>query len=237
MKHLTVTGYVLKKINYAEADCIFVIFTKELGKISAIAKGVRKIKSRMGGHLDFFAKIRFDLHKSTSSELFRINNAEMLELYKIFVQDLSFIHTGFNMMQLVNNFTQKEEQSPRIFDLISKSFLVLDKSKKNLEILLAFQIKFLSMSGFLPVFNKCLKCKTKLFPAEHFINLSNLSIVCNNCGQKSALYEPISFPHIKILNYFQKATLEQIIQIKLSKKDVAQFLSLIKKTITQIQTS
>jgi len=73
-----VKGIILRKQDYRESDRLFVIYTDELGKIEAVAKGVRKIKSKMAGHLELFSIV--NLMVAPGKNYYQIAGAERGEI-------------------------------------------------------------------------------------------------------------------------------------------------------------
>ena len=217
--NIKTSGIILRKTNYSETDRIFVILTKEFGKISAIGKGVRKIKSRLGGHLEFFTKINFEFYKSASTDLYRINGAESMTVNKNIIQNLELMEDGYQIVQLLNKFTEEKYPLPKILKLSNESFELLNKRKNTDLILLTFQIKFFTILGYLPSFDHCLKCREKLKNSKNYFDISNLGIVCENCLSEIAIAQEISFPLIKTINFLQKGRFEQIMKIKIEKAE------------------
>lgn len=234
-RNLKTSGIILRKTDYAEADRIFVILTKELGKISAIAKGVRKIKSKMGGHLEFFSEINFEFYKSDSSELYLINGAENLSVSKKIIQDLSLMEEGYKIIRLINEFTEEKYPLPKILQLSNESFKLLNQAESTDLILCAFQIKFFTILGYLPSFDHCLKCEEKLKDTQNYFELGNLGILCEKCLSAVSIVQKITFPMIKTLNFLQKNELNNILKIKLETKDLTILKNLTEKIIQSIR--
>jgi len=234
-RNLKTNGIILRKTNYAEADRIFVILTKEFGKISAIAKGVRKVKSKLGGHLEFFSKINFEFYKSSNNDLYRINEAESVVVNKNIVQNLELMKTSYKIIRLINQFTEENYPLPKILNLSIQSFNCLNKDQNPDLILLTFQVKFFTILGYLPSFDHCVKCREKLQNSINYFDFNNLGIVCKTCLSEISLNQEISFPLIKTLNFVQKANFEQILKIKLEKNDFDLLENLVEKVVEKIE--
>lgn len=234
-RNIKTNGIILRKTDYSEADRIFSILTKEFGKISAIAKGVRKVKSRLGGHLEFFCDINFELYKSDSSEIYRINGAEIITVNKKIVQDLKLMDDGYKIVQLLNKFTEEKYPLPKILKLSNESFELLNLGKSTDLILLTFQAKFFTILGYLPSFDHCLKCRKKLTDSKNYFDFNNLGIVCENCRSEISITQEINFPLIKTINFLQKGIFKQIMKIKLEKDDLFLLQNLLEKIVRQIE--
>lgn len=217
---LKTEGFLLRSIDYSEADRIITFFTQEKGKISAIAKGVRRIKSKMGGHLEFFNKIQVDLYKSESQQIYLIQSAEQRTLNKNFMQDLELIEIGFQILKTLNKFIEENYPLPKIFNLLDQTLFFLNK-KQSPEILIStFELKLFSILGYIPPLENCIRCKKKLSTNSHFYHLEHLGIICQDCHSSFALTKSIDFNSIKILNFLQKGHLEDIIKIQITKEQL-----------------
>ncbi len=234
-RNLKTSGIILRKTDYSEADRIFVILTKEFGKISAIAKGVRKIKSKLGGHLEFFNEINFDFYKSSTNDLYRINGAECVMLNKKIIQNLKLMEIGYEIIKLLNKFTEEKYPLPKILKLSKFSFGLLNEEQNSELILLSFKVKFFTILGYLPSFDHCLKCRKKITESKNYFDISNLGVVCQSCLSKIAVVQAISFPLIKTINFIQKANLEQVLKIKIEKEDLFILQNLIEKVVHRIE--
>ena len=115
-------SYVLKRTNYGEADRILNLITP-LGKISAIAKGVRKEKSKLAGGVEMFSLAELTIHKG-KSELGTITSAKMLRFYENLLKD-------YNRMELASMFLKKISLAAEHSDS-SKLFEITDESLKTL---------------------------------------------------------------------------------------------------------
>ena len=80
-KYLQTESIVLKVFDFGEADRIFTLLTPDNGIIRAVAKGVRKPKSRMGGHIDVLSKV--NIYISLGENLSNISQAEIINNYSI----------------------------------------------------------------------------------------------------------------------------------------------------------
>src|SRR5436305_15097079 len=96
-------GIVLKAYNYGEADHILTLFTPNAGKLRAVAKGVRRTKSRMAGHLDLFT--RSSLLVARGRQLDIVTQAETLENFRAMREDLVRLSYGHYVSELLDSFS------------------------------------------------------------------------------------------------------------------------------------
>ncbi|MAG59696.1 DNA repair protein RecO [Candidatus Woesebacteria bacterium] len=142
-------GIILARRNFGEADRIVAIFSKAYGKISAIAKGVRRPTSRKRGSLELFNKVHLLLAKGKSMDI--ITDVETKETYQGWRKDLTKVAVAYHFCEVVNKLTAEHQEHKEIFDLLTDSFSELTKiSQDGLRAFVqSFKVKVLEELGFL----------------------------------------------------------------------------------------
>lgn len=116
---IRVLGYVLRRTNYSEADRIINLITP-MGKISAIAKGVRKEKSKLAGGIEMFTLSDYNIHCG-KSELGVITSVRMVKHFGEIIKDLSKLEIAGNFLRQVNKYAEGSD-SPDFFQIIDQCF-------------------------------------------------------------------------------------------------------------------
>jgi DNA repair protein RecO len=120
-------GILLGRQNYGEADRIIHIFSKDFGKISLIAKSVRKLTSRKRGHLEVFGKIRFSAVKGKGLDM--ILEAEQIELYSKIRQDLKKVALAYYFTEIVGRIVHDFEPNPSIYEILDNFLAKLERTR------------------------------------------------------------------------------------------------------------
>ncbi len=155
---------VLRSIRYGEADRVLHLYTLERGRIGAIAKGARKTTSRFGGRLEPFSHValvlhegRGELHTVTAADLVRSHDASRVDAYR-----MAAGHVGLEAM--LRLFIEGDENR-RAFHALTRFLDLLDAVDGALPaqpaldpLVLAFQLKLLWLSGYLPHLAGCASC-------------------------------------------------------------------------------
>ena len=123
-KDIRTLGYVLRRTNYGEADRILNILTTE-GKISAIAKGVRKEKSKLAGSIEMFTLIDFNLHKG-KSEFGVVTGAKMVKHYGEIVKDFDRMELAAMILKKINKAAESSDSS-EYFKIVDQSLAALNQ--------------------------------------------------------------------------------------------------------------
>lgn len=147
MKRLTIEGIILKNVNYKDSHKIYTILTKEKGKISAIARGVRKISSRRSGNLDSLNEVKLSIGQDKSG-FYTINEVSVINSYNTLKHALEFILTAMYFVELLDVFMESDHENLEAYKLLKSAFTVLSKNPERPEILVnVFEIRMLEMLG------------------------------------------------------------------------------------------
>src|SRR4051812_22198826 len=92
-------GILIARKNYSEGDRILVLFTKNFGRVTVIAKGVRKLKSRKRGHIEIFSLIKFQAVTGKSMDI--LTEAEVINDYEEIRSDLTKVSVAYFLVEIV----------------------------------------------------------------------------------------------------------------------------------------
>jgi len=170
------TVFVLKSVNYSEADKVLTVFGKHLGKFALFAKSIRKINSKNRGNMQTLNSCNISLYEGkglpilTESELVYSPDTEIL---KRRIDEIN------KVLYMVNKILQEYDPNKKVFDML------LSISKKNFDIesVNKFRMIFLKEMGFLPDFSECSGCGSK--ENLEYIDLSSFALLCKNCYSKA----------------------------------------------------
>lgn len=144
MPSLTVEGIILKRSNFGEADRMITVLTKNLGKISVVARGVRKITSRRAGNVELLNLVKMGLFKGKG---YTLTEAQSIETFPRIKSRLAVSAGGFHILELANKFLPENDPNFQIYDLVVLTLKTFERNPRQL-ILRAFEIKFLNLLGF-----------------------------------------------------------------------------------------
>lgn len=149
-KSYKATGIVIKRINFREADKILTIFTKEYGKISILAKGIRKIHSRKASQLELFSYVKVNLVHSKFLDI--VTEVEVQEFFPKIRNNLKNIAYAYELIEIIDRLCPEQETHKKIFDLSLEVLRILNtKEHKDTKLLLdKFALQVLWNLGFLP---------------------------------------------------------------------------------------
>jgi len=154
---------VLRSLRFSEADRILHLYTRERGRIGAIAKGARKTKSRFGARLEPLSHVELLLHEG-SGELQTVTGAELLHSHRETREAPYRLNAGLIGAEAMLRLFGEPEANERAFGALGRFLDLLDElpvaeSRPALEPLaLSFQLKLLWLAGYLPHLTSCVEC-------------------------------------------------------------------------------
>ena len=236
MKKYNTQAIVLKNIKYKDADKIFTLFTKDYGKISAIARGVRKINSRRSGNLDTLNLISLSIHEDDHS-IRNIEEAKTIESFRDLKKDLNKSVKAFYIAELILKSTEEDENIPRVFDLIVKTLRAINKNSYEGDLFVCyFEMNLMKLLGYELTLDKCKKCGRVLSKnwKKYFFNVDNGGIECEKCSKfgisltkEACLYlHNISIGKLTKEMQLKVEEIDKLMKIYISRKIESKFKSL-----------
>lgn len=172
---------VLRTMRLGEADRIITFVGRSQGKIRAVAKGVRKTKSRFGGRLEPFTQVSLVMWRGRS-DLDIVTQADVVEANRPIREDLDRFALGQMMLEAVDRVVQEKEPAPRIFNLLVDGLMGLTASASPL-VPAWFLLKLSGVAGFAPSLCDCTECGA---PGTHF-SPGQGGAVCRSCRGNGAV--------------------------------------------------
>jgi DNA repair protein RecO (recombination protein O) len=154
---------VLRSLRFSEADRILHLYTAGRGRIGAIAKGVRKTKSRFGARLEPLSHVELMLHEG-SGELQTITGVELLRSHRTAREDGYRLNVGLIGAEAMLRLFGEPEANERAFTALARFLDLLDEAPTGTErpaldpLVLSFQLKLLWLAGYLPHVTSCVEC-------------------------------------------------------------------------------
>lgn len=145
-------GIVLSRKNYGEADRILSVFSKDFGKLSLLAKGIRKIKSKKRGHLEIFSKIKFSAINGKGMDI--MTEAQTLDDYSGIRANLNKISLGYYFCEVVNKITHEDGHMSSVYSILSYYLQQLQQEIELKKLRLKFIYDLLTEMGYWPIDKK-----------------------------------------------------------------------------------
>ena len=176
-------GVVLRTWKLGEADRIVVLLTQGQGKVRAVAKGVRKTKSRFGGRLEPFSHVDLSLYRGRELDI--VTQAEVIAPFRALREDYDRVVAGTAMLEAVDQVAQEREPAPAMYRMLVGALRTLSEHPSPV-VTHAFFWKLLSLEGFHPHLDGCVRCGDELGPFTAF-DLAEGGVLCVTCGRLGGL--------------------------------------------------
>lgn len=145
MQGIKVEGIILKRRNLGEADRILTVFTLQKGKISILAKGVRRITSRRAGNVELLNRVSMYLHQAKTFLI--LTEATSLDTYQKLKEDLTLSTYAFHIIELVDKLTAENQENRILYTELVEVLQRLSRNPRQI-LVRAFEVKILSNLGF-----------------------------------------------------------------------------------------
>jgi DNA repair protein RecO (recombination protein O) len=170
-------GVVLRTWKLGEADRIVSIFTREHGKVRAVAKGVRKTSSRFGSRLEPTAHLSLQLYTGRG-DLDTVTQVETVDRFTSLRNDLDQWARACAMLEAVDQSSPDREPNEAMFDMLVRGLGTLE-SRPGPLVVAAFFLKLLAREGFEPITDQCVLCGAE-DPLTGF-SLTDGGVTCESC--------------------------------------------------------
>ena len=183
---------VLRHTNFGEADRMLTLYTREHGKIRAIAKGVRKIKSRKSGHLEPFTRLILQLARGHDAYI--ITQAETQDAYLNIRDNLELTSYAAMLIEMLDRFTYEAEENRLLFQLVIEALNRLNQSETPFICVSYYQIQLLEALGYKPELFVCAICRKEIQPVDQYFSAEHGGIVCPSCARTHIGARPVCQP-------------------------------------------
>jgi DNA repair protein RecO (recombination protein O) len=194
---------VLRSIRFGEADRVLHLYTLDRGRVGAVAKGIRRTKSRFGGRLEPLSHVELLLHQG-SGELQTVTGVDLIHPHDAARADSYRLNAGLIGAEAMLRLFSEQEGNPRAFEALTKFLDLLDGVSSRLParpaldpLVLSFQLKLLWVAGYLPHLTSCAECGAQ----EQLVGYSAKAggAVCRACANGALRLSPAGLQGIEEL--------------------------------------
>jgi DNA repair protein RecO (recombination protein O) len=209
-------GVVLRRRDFGESDRILTLFTRKLGKISAIAKGCRKPGSKLSGHIELFMRSSFLIARGRNLHI--ISQAENITSYEDLRKDLHGVGIGSYVIELVDAVTYDEGSNLELYQLLVSTLEYLESGKPPSVTLRYFDLHTLDLVGFRPELFQCVECGGEIIEQDQYISGELGGVVCPGCADSASGVglRIISSRVLKYLRHIQRSRIQDLFPINIT---------------------
>lgn len=208
-------GIILRQRDFKDSDKLLSIFTEKEGKVTAIAKGVKKTKSSLRASVQPFCHSYLHFNQGKNMDL--VTQAKLLDFYGNSRQDLERALHCFYLMELLDKSLQEHHPLPKLYETLVAVMELINEQGLNPLYIRYFESQLLVELGYKPVFKICVACGQKAVGPFHF-SLHDGGLVCTAClekGEYPALFH-LSGESIGLLGLMMEGNMQALLRVKLS---------------------
>lgn len=183
-----------------EADALLTLCTPDRGKLRAVARGVRRPKSRLAGHLEPLTYCTMMLAEGRTLDV--VSGCETLDSFQGIKSDLWLLSCGLYLADLTDRLSAEGAENRPLFRLLISALHSLASGVDAAIVLRHFEFRSLACSGYLPELWQCSLCHRALEATTNYFSPAAAGLLCPNCRGKEGLDRPASVDCVKVLRFF-----------------------------------
>jgi DNA repair protein RecO (recombination protein O) len=205
MSSYNTLAVVIRRVNYSETDKILTLYSRDRGRITAIAKGARKAVSRLSGATELLTCTNFQLAAGKSMDI--VTQTDVHEAFSHLRQDLTRLAHGLYLADLIDHAIEDHEPNPHLFDLLMAG-LYLVQSCPSVEVAARwFELQFLQDMGYQPNLFHCVACRIPVLTedasdvAEYGLSAALGGVLCEDHAQAGFVddHSTLTAPAVRLL--------------------------------------
>ncbi len=212
MELIETDGIVLKASGYKDNDAMLTLYTSQLGRVQAAAKGIKSYKNKLAAGCRIFTHSRFIL--APGREVYRIRDAEPQHSFYNLSANIERLAYATYFADLASYLAQEQSASMELLRLLLNTFHLLEHSDRDFRLVRAvYELKLLQYTGFAPSMEACTACGDT-DNVDHFDPASG-GLLCHNCAQHMPDAMPLPEPCLIAMRYVLYSPVNKIFSFTL----------------------
>jgi DNA repair protein RecO (recombination protein O) len=214
-RRYTTDAIVLSRFDLGEADRVLTLITPEGGKLKAIAKGIRKPTSRIGGSLEPFAELTVALARGRTFDV--VTQVSVGHAWLRLRDDLESAATAWYLAELADRSLEERHAAEPLYTLLRRAYELLDAGMAPGRVARWFEMHLLDELGVRPEVDRCVECDRVLESDERFRWVPPLGgVVCERCPGPPHDRTGLGLEALKVLKAYQRLDIEALAGLRLS---------------------
>lgn len=191
---------VIRLADFSESSKVVTLFTRDFGKVAALAKGAKRLKSSFEAALDLLSECRVVFLRKSTSGLDLLTEAQLISRFRPSGTDLMRLYAGYYVAELLDGLIQEYDPHPELFVAASDTLRRLSADLDPRLPLLHFELELLREIGHLPDFEACSLCQKPAAlgqGARYWVSQGGL--ICPDCGRPEYLHSEVEGGTIALL--------------------------------------
>lgn len=210
-----IEGIVLKTQDYGETHKIVTIFTKDVGKLSAIARGANRPKSRLSALSQLFIQADFLIYLTKG--LSTVQQGQIVRSYREIREDIVKTAYASYIIELTDKLLDDKQPDPYIYNELQQTLTWINEKEDYMIPLMMYELKLFEKGGFAPVLDRCVNCHHKELLTSFSIREGGL--LCDQCHTIDPAKIVLSKALVKILPILLHVRLEKVGNITVKREN------------------
>ncbi len=216
-------GIVIRSTDYGESNKIITLYTREWGKVGAMARGAKKPNSRLSSITQLFTHGYFLIQRGTG--LGSVQQGEMITSMRSIGEDIFLTAYASYIIELTDKCTEDNKPDPFHFELLYQTLNYLNEGYDPVILMNIYEMKMLNVMGMYPVLNKCSVCGST---DGHFsFSIRENGLICHRCLDKDPYHFKITQATVKLLRLFYYFDLSRLGKISVKDETKAELRKVI----------
>lgn len=219
-------GIVLRTIPYGESNKIVTLFTREVGKVTAMARGAKKPRSKLAAMTQPFMHGSFLVRQGRG--MGTMSQAEQIESMRFLREDLEATAYASYIVEMVDRMTEENERVHGVYDLLFEALQAINEQYDPEAIALFVEWKMLPVGGIYPIVHECANCHAT--EGEFAFSFKEIGFLCHRCFKLDRYLIRITPTQLKLIRTFYTVPIHKVGNLTL-KKETKQFMKKIVRTV------
>lgn len=210
---------VIRSFALGEFDKIITLYTSNFGKVRAVARGVRRPKSRFGGSLELFNCGMLVFFERPNKDLQIINNFDLIDAFDHLKADFDQMTYACYFAELVDAIESEHSADQNVFNLLHLAFNTLGDVHDLRLLARAFESKFLDLAGYAPQLAHCVACDLPALGQTLQFSSRLGGLLCSDCLGMDTESSSIVAGSCELMKHLRKSDLTQLTRLRASKRN------------------
>ena len=205
---------VLRQRSWGEADSILTLLTPNMGKLRAVARGARRSKSRLGGHVEPLTRVSLSL--TTGKGLDIVTGAQSIDSHRPLREDLDLVSSALYCAELSDALVADEQLAGSQYHQLRRTLEWFEQWPSAQLLVRYFEFRLTDISGFLPELQHCVSCEGEIAPDAHAFSPDLGGVLCPSCYNVQGRVFPLPVQVLKVLRYFLRESPDRVARLTLT---------------------
>ncbi len=228
------TALVLRVVDFSESSCVVTLFTREFGKVSALAKGARRPKGAFDSALDLLTLCRVVFLRKSSEALDLLTEAKLLRRFRLCDHNLSRLYAGYYVAELLSELTDEYDAHPLLFDNAERTLSQLGQGPCVGTSIAQFEMAALRILGHHPSLDQCADCGGEIRTGRRvpFAQTAG-GVLCPRCRPHHTQVVQVSEEVIRVLKNLTNAESNTMDTAKIHRRTAGELRGVLNHYMTQ----